>query len=105
MEVLFRRFRELNIKVNPSELRLGTKVKFGGFQVKAVEGKVRIMPDPGRLKAIADLPAPRTKTDVRAFLGMARQLEAWSPHLSFSSSNLIKRTNKDTAFTWDEKCE
>ena len=86
-------------------MRLGTKVKFGGFQVKAVNGEVKILPDPGRLKAIEDTPAPRTKTDVRAFLGMARQMEAWSPNLSFSSSNLRKRTIKDTAFTWDDKCE
>ena len=63
------------------------------------------MPDPDRLKAIEDLPAPRSKTDERAFLGMARQMEAWSPNLSFSSSNLRKRTIKDTAFTWDDKCE
>ena len=63
------------------------------------------MPDPGRLKAIADLPAPRTKMDIRAILGMARQLEAWSPDLSFSSLNLRKRTTKDTTFSWDEKCE
>ena len=67
-------------------LRLGTRVRFGGFQVEAVNGEVKILPDPGRLKAIEDLPAPRSKTDVRAFLGMARQLEAWSPNLSFSSS-------------------
>ena len=102
---MFKQFRELNIKVKPSKLRLGTKVRFGGFQVEAVQGEVRIMPDPSRVKAIADLPAPKTKTDIRAFLGMARQLEAWSPHLSFSSLNLRKRTTKDTAFTWDEKCE
>ena len=105
MNDLFQRFRDLNIKIKPSKLRLGTRVKFGGFQVEAVNGEVKIMPDPGRLKAIEDLPAPSTKTEVRAFLGMARQMEAWSPDLSFSSSNLRKRTIKDTAFTWDDKCE
>ena len=105
MRTLFQRFRELNMKVKPSNVQLGTKVKFGGFQVEAAQGEVKILPDPGRLKAIADLPAPRTKTDVRAFLGMARQMEAWSPHLSFCSSNLRKRTIEDTTFTWDEKYE
>ena len=80
-------------------------MRFRGFQVEAVNGKVKILPDPGRLKAKDDLPAPRTKTDVRAFLGMARQMEAWSWNLSFSSPNLRKRTIKDTAFTWDDKYE
>ena len=83
MVVLFRRFRELNIKVKTSKLRLGTNVKFGGFECEAKEEEVRIMPDPGRIKAITDLAAPKSKTEVRAFLGMTRQLEALSPDLSF----------------------
>ena len=45
MTVLFGRFRDLNIKVKPSKLRLGPRVKFGGFECKAKEGEVRIMPD------------------------------------------------------------
>ena len=32
MVMLFNRFRELNIKVKPSKLGLGTRVKFGGFE-------------------------------------------------------------------------
>ena len=76
MTDLFQSLGDLNVKVKPSKVRLGTKVKFGGFQVEAVNEEVKIMPDPGRLKAIEDLPAPRTKTDVRTFLGMARQMEA-----------------------------
>ena len=87
------------------KVRLVTKVRFGGFQVEAVNGKVKILADPGRLKATEDLPAPQSKMDVRVFLGMARQLVAWSPNLSFSSSNLRKRTIKDTMMTWDNKCE
>ena len=69
MVELFNRFRELNIKVKPSKLRLGTRVRFGGFECKAKDGEVRIKPDPDRLKAIADISAPKNKTDVRAFWG------------------------------------
>ena len=70
MVILFRRFWELNIKVKPSKLRLGTRVKYGGFECETREGEVRIMPDPSRLQAIAELAAPKNKTDVREFLGM-----------------------------------
>ena len=70
MTVLFRRFRDLNIKVKPSKLRLWTRVKFGDFECKAKEGEVRIMPDPSRLRAIADIQPPRNKSEIRAFLGM-----------------------------------
>ena len=76
MVMLFKRFRELNIKLKPSKLRLGTKVKFGGFECEAKEGEVRIMLDPSRLQAFAYISAPENKTEIRAFLGMTRQLEA-----------------------------
>ena len=76
MTVLFGRFRDLNSKLKPSKLRLGTKVKFGGFKCEAKEGEVRIMPDPSRLQAIDEIAAPKNKSEVRAFLGMTRQLEA-----------------------------
>ena len=103
--MLFNRFRELNIKVKPSKFRLGTRVKFRGFECKAKDGEVRIRPGPSRLKAIADIAAPKTKTEVRAFLGMTRQLEAWSPDLSFSSRHLRRLTIKSAAFSWDNKCQ
>ena len=35
MTILFGRFRDLNIKVKPSKLRLKTRVKFGGFKCEA----------------------------------------------------------------------
>ena len=70
MVMLLKRFRELNIKVKPSKLRLGTKVKFGEFEFEAKEGDVRIRPDPSRLQAITDIAAPKNKTEIRAFLGM-----------------------------------
>ena len=90
--------RDLNINVKPSKFRLGTKVKFGSFECKAKEGKVRIMPDPHRLQAIADIQSPKNKSEVRAFLGMTRQLEAWSPDLSFSSKNFRRQTIKSSVF-------
>ena len=58
-----------------------------------------------RLKAIADISAPKNKTDIRAFLGMTGQMEAWSPDLSFSYRHLRKLTIKSVAFSWDDKCE
>ena len=70
MVVLFQRFSTFNIKVKPSKFRVGKQVTFGGFQCKATDGGVEIQPDPNRLEAIASISPPKSKTDVRAFLGM-----------------------------------
>ena len=104
LTVLFQRFRRLNIKVKPSKLRLGREVIFGGFKCRATEAGVEIQPDPSRLEAIANIKPPENKTDVRAFLGMIRQLEAWSPNLSFATKSLRCQTIKSAAFQWTEDC-
>ena len=94
MTILFQRFRKLNIKVKPSKLRIGKEVVFGGFKCKATETGVEIQPDPSRLEAISNISPPENKTEVRAFLGMIRQLEAWSPNLSFATKSMRCQTIK-----------
>ena len=95
----------MNIKVKPSKLRVGKEVIFGGFQCKATGNGVEIQPDPSRLEAIANISPPKNKTDVRAFLGMVRQMEAWSPNLSFASKNMRMQTLKSTTFQWNRDCQ
>ena len=48
---------------------------------------------------------PTTKTGVRAFLWMVRQLESWIPNLSFLSKNMRALTHQNTHFTWTEECQ
>ena len=41
-----------------------------------------ISPDPDKVKAIADLPAPRNISQIRSFLGMVNQLSKFTGHLT-----------------------
>ena len=47
MTDLFKNFRNLNVKVKPSKIRLGTKVKFGRFQAEAVMARSEYCPIQG----------------------------------------------------------
>ena len=66
---------------------------------------MEIQPDPGRLEAIASISPPKNKTDVRVFLGMVRQMEAWSPNLNFASKHMRMQTLKSTTFQWNSDCQ
>ena len=103
--VLFKRFRIYNIKVKPCKFRIGKQVTFGGFQCREAKGGVEIQPDPQRLEAIAHVEPHKSKTDVRAFLDMVRQMEAWTPELSISSKNMRMQTMKSTQFEWNTDCQ
>ena len=63
-------------------------MKFGGFIYGANEEGVYMSPDPEKISALAEVQPPSSKTEVRAFLGLIRQLEAWRPNLSFLSKNM-----------------
>ena len=41
-----------------------------------------IIPDPEKVKVIANLPAPRTISQIRSFLGMVNQLSKLEDHLA-----------------------
>ena len=66
---------------------------------------MEIQPDPQRLEAIAQVEPPKNKTNVRAFLGMVRQMEAWTPELSFASKNMRMQTMKSSQFSWNADCQ
>ena len=57
-------------------------MKFAGFVAGVSENGVYLESDPEKIKALAEVEAPKSKTEVRAFLRMIRQFEAWSPNLS-----------------------
>ena len=50
--------------------------KCGGFGAGADESGGYVIPDKEKIKSIADIKAPTSKTEVIAFLGLIRQFEA-----------------------------
>ena len=74
------------------------------FLCGANEEGFYVKPDPDRIAAIAEIKPPTTKTGVRAFLGMVRQLESWTPNLSFLLKKLRALTHQNTHFMWTDQC-
>ena len=72
---------------------------------RAARNGVEIQPDPKRLEAIAHVQPPQNKTDVRVFLGMVCQMEAWTLDLSFASKHMRQQTMKSTQFIWSKDCQ
>ena len=61
-----------------------------------------VEPDPNKLKAINDMPAPVDKQGVMRFCGMAHYLNTSCPHLSLTIKPLLDLTKKDREFIWSE---
>ena len=105
-EILFERIRQVlercrrhGITVSEKKLQVGTKVKFAGYIV-STEG---VKPDPAKLAAIADFPAPTDLSSLRSFMGLANQLGQFVPDLAHMTEPLRALMRKDVAYQWLEE--
>ena len=77
--------RELNIKLNPSKLQCGKKVKFGGMMIEAsraageTKDTVYISPDQRKIDDFLDIRTPSSKKEVQMVCGKAAQLKKFCP--------------------------
>ena len=105
---LFERFRavlsgckEHGITLSKKKVQIGSQVKFAGHIVSANGTE----PDPEKIQALQDFPAPADLTGLRSFLGLANQLGAFLPDLAHSSNKMRQLLKKDTAFLWTDEID
>ena len=96
MRQVLERCREHQITISHKKLKVGTEVKFAGFLVS----DKGVKPDPEKLAAIADFPAPENVTGVRSFLGLANQLGQFLPDLAQMTHKMRELLKKGIAFQW-----
>ena len=93
-----------NLKLNFSKCLIRqSKVKYMGHILSA-EG---LLPDPVKVSAVLQMPAPSDKEGVRRFLGLVQYLAKFIPNLSKIDAPLRVLLKSDVQFTWDfeqEQC-
>ena len=100
--VLFR-IKASGLKVKISKCNFAAhKAKALGFVVSA-DG---VMADPDKIKAIAQLPMPKTIADVRSFLGMVGFYQQFISDFATKAVPLFRLLKKGVEFStvWDEDC-
>jgi hypothetical protein len=96
------RLREVNLKLNPSKccFAAGSIVFLG--HVVSKEGT---RPDPGKIHAVRQFPAPTTVTNVRSFLGLTGYYHKYIKGYSRVAGPLFELTKKDVVFLWNQECQ
>ena len=91
--------RKHNLKFNKSKIQLATKeIKYLG-QILTHKG---ILPDPRKIKAIAEFPTPTNKDSLNRFLCMFRYHTKYTPNVSNESFGLRQLLKKNVHWVWDE---
>ncbi|CAC5361564.1 unnamed protein product [Mytilus coruscus] len=60
-----------------------------------------LLPDPAKMQAIFEMPAPQNKEGVRRFLGLVQYLSKFIPNLSQVDASLRTLLKSDVLFTWE----
>ncbi len=83
--------RRAGLTANPRKCHLAlSEVKYLGFQV----GRGLIRPQEKKVEAVRSAPRPTTKTQVRAFLGLAGYYRCFIPNFSSLAASLTDLTRK-----------
>ena len=97
LAAVLKRLCEAGVTLNLEKCVFSTsKVTFLGHVI----GPNRIEADPEKLKAIADLPAPKSVQEVRTFLCMVNQLSKFSAHLADQNKSIRELLHKGNKWTW-----
>ena len=87
--LLLERCHSYNLTLNPLKIKVAKKLKFAGYMIS---GKgVTICDD--KVETIKDFNIPKTRTDVRSFIGCALQFKYHAPQLMGHLQPLIKLTS------------
>ncbi|XP_027072065.1 uncharacterized protein [Coffea arabica] len=102
LERLFERLRRYDLKLNPAKCAFGVPTgKLLGFIVS----KKGIEIDPAKIKAIREMPVPRTQKDVKSFLGKINFIGRFIAQLTHTCEPLFKLLKKNVPLHWSGECQ
>ena len=96
LHLILERCRTKGIVLSKDKLVAGNSIKFAGFVI-SVQG---VFPDPDKTAAIRDFPTPKTRTDLKSFMGMAAQLGNFLPDFAHITQELRHLVSVRNAFLW-----
>lgn len=103
LDKVFSRLTEAGLTVNREKCKFfRSELKYLGYVIDSEQG-LRV--DPDKVKAILDIPTPKTVKEVRSFLGMASWYRRFVDNFSALISPLTNLLRKNQRFIWTTTCE
>ena len=97
LHAVLKRIEAAGVTLNKQKCEFGkTSITFLGHRID----ETGIRADPDKTKAIREMKAPTTVTELRRFLGMVNQLGKFTPHLAQLTQPLRGLLSKGTAWIW-----
>ena len=101
LDIVFQKFREANLKLNPTKcFFLQKKLNFLGHTVTS-EG---ISPNEDKIKIVKEFVAPKNPKGIKQFLGLCGYYRKFVPNFAKTAIPLTKLLRKNQKFIWSQEC-
>ncbi|XP_053685726.1 uncharacterized protein LOC128735256 [Sabethes cyaneus] len=98
IKIVLGRLKIYNVKVNAEKCEwFVSQVKYLGH----ILSEAGVLPNPEKVKATTAVPEPKSKTQLKSFLGMVTFYTKFVPKLSVILSPLYNLLKKDSKWNWD----
>ena len=99
---LFERIKEYRLKLNPKKCTFKVIVgKLVGFLV--IDRGIKV--DPLEIKAILDMPPPKSEKEIRGFLGCLQYISRFIAKLTSTCELIFKLLRKNEPHKWNDKSQ
>lgn len=101
---VFEKIQRAGVTVKLKKCQFGTR---RAHYLGHIIGEGKIRPDPEKVKAVMEYPEPKTKKDLRAFLGLVGYYRRFIPNFATITVPLTNLTRKShpNQVTWTSDCE
>ena len=90
--------QDVNLKLNKEKCHFRcTSIPFFG----EVVSRHGVQPNPQKVRALTEMPAPKNKKELQAFLGVINYLNKFSPAMSEACKPLRKLMSSKATWTWN----
>src|SRR4051812_30487291 len=99
---LFQRLRKFQLRLNPNKCTFGV---YSGKLLGFIVSKRGIEVDPDKVKAIQEMPSPRTEKQVRGFLGRLNYISRFIYLMTATCAPIFKLLRKNQSCVWTDDCQ
>ena len=101
LKKFFERIKEYRLRLNPQKCTFGvTAGKLLGFLVSDREIEV----DLSKIKAILEMPPPKSEKEIRGFLGWLQYISRFIAKLTSTCEPIFKILRKNEPHEWNDEC-
>ena len=101
MDKFLAKLEKYNLRLNPKKCIFGVT---SGKLLGHIVSERGIEVDPDKIKAIQEMPVPKTKKDVREFIGKLEYINRFIAKLTMICDPVFKLLRKNQPIEWNKEC-